>query len=163
MPLPRRWPQRDTRPLHWSGRRRPTAWWPKRRGWRPGPRHNQRWNGVTPYGVPTPTPTHLSSRLRGRLPRHHGPRSLEAGNLPPSPPHTAPWRWPHHHLTGSPTLVHPITPLPPQACYLDYDLLLRPSSTSKLVVYNDADWVGCLDTRRSTSGYAVFLGANLVS
>jgi hypothetical protein len=46
---------------------------------------------------------------------------------------------------------------------LDLDLLLRPSSTSDLVVYTDADWAGCPDTRRSTSGYAVFLGANLVS
>ena len=46
---------------------------------------------------------------------------------------------------------------------LDYSLLLRPSPTSELVVYTDADWVGCLDTHRSTSGYAVFLGANLVS
>jgi hypothetical protein len=45
---------------------------------------------------------------------------------------------------------------------LDYGLL-RPSPTSELVVYTDADWVGCLDTRRSTFGYAVFLGANLVS
>jgi hypothetical protein len=52
-------------------------------------------------------------------------------------------------------------------CYLqrtpDYGLLLRRSSSSDLVVYTDADWAGCPDTRRSTSGYAVFLGDNLVS
>jgi hypothetical protein len=52
-------------------------------------------------------------------------------------------------------------------CYLhgttDYDLLLRRSSSSDLVVYTDADWAGCPDTRRSTSCYAVFLGNNLVS
>jgi hypothetical protein len=46
---------------------------------------------------------------------------------------------------------------------LDLCLLVRPSSQIELVVYSDADWVGCPDTRRSTSGYAVFLGDNLVS
>jgi hypothetical protein len=35
--------------------------------------------------------------------------------------------------------------------------------TSELVIYTDADWVGCPDTRYSTSSYVVFLGANLVS
>jgi hypothetical protein len=30
------------------------------------------------------------------------------------------------------------------------------------MVYTDADWSGCLNTRRSTSGYAVFLSTNLV-
>jgi len=42
-------------------------------------------------------------------------------------------------------------------------LLVRPSTALDLVVYSDADWAGCPDTRKSTSGYAVFLGNNLVS
>jgi hypothetical protein len=46
---------------------------------------------------------------------------------------------------------------------LDYGLLLRRSASSKLTVYTDANWAGCPDTHRSTSGYAVFLGTNLVS
>jgi hypothetical protein len=45
----------------------------------------------------------------------------------------------------------------------DYGLLLRRSRSIDLVVYTDADWVSCPDTRRSTSGYTVFLGDNLVS
>jgi hypothetical protein len=52
-------------------------------------------------------------------------------------------------------------------CYLqgtlDYGLLLHHSSSSDLIVYTEADWAGCLDTHRSTSGYVVFLGDNLVS
>jgi hypothetical protein len=46
---------------------------------------------------------------------------------------------------------------------LDYGLLLQCSASSKLKVYTNADWAGCSDTRRSISGYAVFLGDNLVS
>ena len=42
-------------------------------------------------------------------------------------------------------------------------LMLRPSTSTDLVVYTDADWAGCPDTRKSTLGYAVFLGGNLVS
>ncbi|XP_034570503.1 uncharacterized mitochondrial protein AtMg00810-like [Setaria viridis] len=37
------------------------------------------------------------------------------------------------------------------------------SSSSDLTVYSDADWARCPDTRRSTSGYCVFLGNTLVS
>src|SRR6185295_5820960 len=46
---------------------------------------------------------------------------------------------------------------------VDLGLVLHRSSSAKLVVYTDADWTGCPDTRHSTSGYAVFLGGNLVS
>ena len=46
---------------------------------------------------------------------------------------------------------------------IGFGLILHRSPTSELVVYTDADWAGCPDTRRSTSGYAVFLGGNLVS
>jgi hypothetical protein len=35
--------------------------------------------------------------------------------------------------------------------------------SSNLVAYSDADWAGCPDTRKSTSGFYVFLGHNLVS
>ncbi|GJW57411.1 ribonuclease H-like domain-containing protein [Tanacetum coccineum] len=46
---------------------------------------------------------------------------------------------------------------------LDYGLQLHVSSTTQLSAYTDADWAGCPVTRRSTSGYCVFLGDNLLS
>uniref|UniRef100_A0ACD5Z1H0 Uncharacterized protein n=1 Tax=Avena sativa TaxID=4498 RepID=A0ACD5Z1H0_AVESA len=46
---------------------------------------------------------------------------------------------------------------------LDHGTLLVPSSTSSLVAYSDADWAGYPDTRRSTTGFCVFLGENLIS
>lgn len=46
---------------------------------------------------------------------------------------------------------------------LDYNFLLRRSSMAEFVVYTDADWMECLVTRRSTSGYTMFFGDNLVS
>ncbi|GJU40699.1 ribonuclease H-like domain-containing protein [Tanacetum coccineum] len=46
---------------------------------------------------------------------------------------------------------------------LDYGLQLFSSTTDSLIAYSDADWVGCPTTRRSTSGYCIFLGNNLLS
>ncbi|GKA36537.1 ribonuclease H-like domain-containing protein [Tanacetum coccineum] len=46
---------------------------------------------------------------------------------------------------------------------LDLGLHLYASSTTSLVGYTDADWAGYPSTRRSTSGYCVFLGDNLLS
>ncbi|GJS37471.1 ribonuclease H-like domain-containing protein, partial [Tanacetum coccineum] len=45
---------------------------------------------------------------------------------------------------------------------IEYGLQLHVSSTAQLTAYTDADWASCPVTRRSTSGYCVFLGDNLL-
>jgi histone deacetylase 1/2 len=42
-------------------------------------------------------------------------------------------------------------------------LKINRSSSLLVSAFSNADWAGCLDDRRSTGGFAVFLGANLVS
>jgi hypothetical protein len=46
---------------------------------------------------------------------------------------------------------------------LDLGLILHGSSTHTLVANSDADWAGCPDIGRSTSGFYIFLGDNLIS
>ena len=46
---------------------------------------------------------------------------------------------------------------------LDYGLQLYKSPISSLLSYTDADWGGCPDTRRLTSGNCVFLNDSLIS
>ncbi|XP_071740093.1 uncharacterized mitochondrial protein AtMg00810-like [Rutidosis leptorrhynchoides] len=46
---------------------------------------------------------------------------------------------------------------------IDHGLYLNRGNTKTLVSYTDADWVCCPDTRRSTSGYCVYFGDNLIS
>jgi hypothetical protein len=42
-------------------------------------------------------------------------------------------------------------------------LLFQKSPSTLLNIYTNADWVGCSDDRRSTDGFAIFLGPNLIS
>ena len=47
---------------------------------------------------------------------------------------------------------------------VDFGLFYQRSSPSLHIrTYSDADWARCPDTRRSTSGFCVFLGPNLIS
>jgi hypothetical protein len=39
---------------------------------------------------------------------------------------------------------------------LHYGLYFSSSSPTSHIVYSNADWAGCPDTRRSTSGYTIF-------
>jgi hypothetical protein len=42
-------------------------------------------------------------------------------------------------------------------------IALRATPSPELTAYSDADWAGCPDTRRSTSGFSVFYSDALIS
>lgn len=46
---------------------------------------------------------------------------------------------------------------------IQYGLLLQPFSSATLHAFSDADWAGCINDSRSTSGYGINLGPNLIS
>jgi hypothetical protein len=46
---------------------------------------------------------------------------------------------------------------------VDSGLLLRSSSSTLLSAFSDADWAGNMVDRRSTGGYAIFYGGNLIA
>ncbi|XP_059285838.1 uncharacterized mitochondrial protein AtMg00810-like [Lycium ferocissimum] len=45
----------------------------------------------------------------------------------------------------------------------NYGLRLLARSPLRLYGFSDADWGGCAITRRSTTGYSIYLGANCIS
>ena len=44
-----------------------------------------------------------------------------------------------------------------------YDILFGPNSTSRVVSYTDSDFAGCVDSRKSTTGYCFKLGNGAIS
>lgn len=46
---------------------------------------------------------------------------------------------------------------------IDHGIHLIKSTSTTLTAYTDADWTSCPTTRRSTSGFCVYLGDNLIS
>ncbi|XP_022031417.1 uncharacterized mitochondrial protein AtMg00810-like [Helianthus annuus] len=46
---------------------------------------------------------------------------------------------------------------------LSHGLIFDRPPNTVLLGFSDADWVRCIDTRRSTYGYCIYLGGNLVS
>ncbi|GKA95859.1 uncharacterized mitochondrial protein-like protein [Tanacetum coccineum] len=46
---------------------------------------------------------------------------------------------------------------------ISFGLTFSRPHTNTIIGYFDADWARCLDTRRSTYGYSIYLGGNLVS
>ena len=67
---------------------------------------------------------------------------------------------------NSPTTVH-MTAVKRILRYLHYTqrvgLKINKSLSTLVSAFSDADWAGCLEDRRSTGGFAVFLGSNLIS
>jgi hypothetical protein len=46
---------------------------------------------------------------------------------------------------------------------LDIGLRIRKSNSTLVCGFSDADWAGSIDDRRSTGGFAIYLGSNLIS
>jgi len=60
------------------------------------------------------------------------------------------------HWTGVKRIMHYLK------ATIDYTLCIHKLSSHQLKAFWDSDWAGCPDNRKSTSGYCVFLGKNLI-
>ncbi|XP_020417850.1 uncharacterized protein LOC109948607 [Prunus persica] len=63
----------------------------------------------------------------------------------------------HHHLSAVRRIIRYILGTPNRG------LFFPTGSSLQLQAYSDADWAGCPDTRRSTTGWCMFLGDALIS
>jgi hypothetical protein len=63
----------------------------------------------------------------------------------------------HLHLTAVRRIIRYVHSTPTRG------LFFPTSNSTHLAAYNDADWAGCADTRRSITGWCVFLGDALIS
>jgi hypothetical protein len=70
--------------------------------------------------------------------------------LPMHAPHDVHWNLVKHILRYLHRTIH-------------HGIRISATPSTELKVYSDADWARCQDTRRSISGYCVFLGDSLVS
>lgn len=64
---------------------------------------------------------------------------------------------PRSHLTAIFKVLQYIKPAPGQGIFFSF------ASKLQLTTYSNNDWAGCPDSRRSLSGYFVFLGESLMS
>ena len=63
----------------------------------------------------------------------------------------------HLHLAAVRRIVRYLQGTPTGGLFFPVD------SPIHLVAYSDADWAGCSDTRRSITGWCMFIGNSLVS
>ncbi|XP_019430159.1 PREDICTED: uncharacterized protein LOC109337609 [Lupinus angustifolius] len=61
------------------------------------------------------------------------------------------------HLTSAHRVLHYLKNSSSQG------LVFNPDSTFKLSAFADSDWACCIDTRKSITGFCVFLGSSLIS